>query len=134
MNRNAELQSWQGEIQEFLNWYMGMLEHIQKTREHGYHVFINDVPISIEAFKLRLKSLQNLSTPKLKECKKIKKPLEESIKHQIKALQLETKYCQDIQDGTLAGRLGAGATTFSAVMAGKLLKKSLSEFEAMRTE
>ena len=134
MNRNTKLQSWQEEIREFFEWYAGMLEHIQKTRERGYHTFISDVPISIEAFKLRLEGLQNLSTPKLKECKKIQKLLEESIKHRIKALQLETKYFQDIQDGTLAGRLGAGATAFPAAMAGELLEKSLAEFQAMHKE
>lgn len=134
MNRNIGFQSWKDEIQKSFEWYAGMLEHIQKTREHGYNIFVNDAPISIEAFKMRLERLKNLSTPKFKECKKIKKSLEESIKQQIKALQLETKYFQEIQDTTLAGRFGAGAVTMAAAEAGEMLKESLAEFHAVFKE
>ena len=66
MNTNTELQSWKDEIQEFFEWYAAMLELIQKTREHGYNIFVNDVPISISAFMMRLETLQNISTPKVK--------------------------------------------------------------------
>lgn len=131
MSTNAEIQSWKEAIQEFFEWYAEALEYIPKTREHGYNVFIHNVPIWIEAFKLRLEGLQNLSTPKFKECKKTNRLLEESVKQQIKALQLEAKYFQDIQDSTLAGRFGAGAVTMAAVKAGELLKKSLEEFRTM---
>lgn len=134
MNRDTEIQSWKEEIQEFFEWYTDMLEHIQKTRERGYHVFINDVPISIRAFELRLERLRNLSTPKFKECKKIEKSLEESVRQQVKALQLEAKYFQDIQDSTLAGRFGAGAVTLAATKAAESLKKSLAEFHTLFKE
>ena len=104
MNRNTELQSWKDEIQEFFNWYAEMIEHTQKVREQGYNIFANDVPISIESFNLRLRRLKKISTPKLKECKKIMKSLGDSMKYRIKGLQLEVKYFHDIQDDRLAGR------------------------------
>lgn len=134
MNRNTELQSWEDEIRKAFEWYIGMLEHIQKTREHGHNIFVNDVPISIGAFRMRLEGLQDLSIPKFKEYKKIQKSLEESIEQRIKALQLEAKYFQAIQDRTLAGRFGAGAVVMAATRAAELLKESMAEFDMLIKE
>jgi len=134
MSRNAELQLWINKIQEFFDWYMAILERTQRVRKLGHYAFVNDVSISIIRLNSMLKELNNLSTPKFKEYKKIKKSLEESIKQQIKALQLEAKYFQDIRDETLAGRFGAGAVAMAATRAGEMLKQSLAEFHAMFKE
>lgn len=124
-----ELQSWKKEILSLFEWYAGMLELIEETRERGYHTYINDVQISIESFKLKLERMQNLPNPKLKECNKVKNLLEESIKLQIKMLQLEAKYFMDIQNRTMAGRLGAGAVSQAAVRSMENLKKSQTEYK-----
>ena len=134
MSNSIELQSWKKKIQEYFEWNIDLIERNQRMREKGYNIFAHDVPISLGALKLKLEDLKNLSTPKYKECKKIKKSLEESMKHRTKALQLELKHFQDIQAKTLAGRFGAGATGFSATMADNLLKESLTEFHKMFKE
>ena len=131
MSRNTELQSWKDEIQEFFDWYAEIIEHTQKVREHGYNIFANDVPISIGSLNLRLRRLKNISTPKFKECKKITKSLEDSMKYRIKGLQLEVKYFQDIQDGRLAGRFGTGGVVFWTSMADDLLNESLKRFSSV---
>jgi len=134
MSNSMELQSWKEEIQKYFEWNSSLIERNQKMREKGYNIFSHDVPISIKALELKLEDLKNLSTPKYRECRKIKKSLEESMKHRTKALQLELKHFQDIQAKTLAGRFGAGATIFSATMADNLLKESMTEFHKMFKE
>ena len=128
MEKNEELQQWKREIKEFFEWNADLIERNQKVRELGHNIFVHDVPISIESLKLRLKHLKNLSIPKLKECEKVRKSLEESMKYRIKGLQLELKYFQDIQAGTLAGRFGSGSVSFQISVADDLLKKSMKEF------
>jgi len=134
MSNSMELQSWKEEIQKYFEWNSSLIERNQKMREKGYNIFSHDVPISIKALELKLEDLKNLSTPKYRECRKIKKSLEESMKHRTKALQLELKHFQDIQAKKLAGRFGAGATIFSATMADNLLKESITEFHKMFKE
>ena len=134
MNSNIELQSWKKKIQEYFEWNIDLIERNQRMREKGYNIFAHDVPISLGALKLKLDDLKNLSTPKYMECKKIKKSLEESMKHRTKTLQLELKHFQDMQAKTLAGRFGAGATGFSATMADNLFQESLTEFKKMFKE
>ena len=131
MSNSIELQLWEKEIQDYFEWNTDLIERNQIMREKGYNIFAHDVPISLGALKLKLEDLRNLSTPKYRECKKIQKTLEESMKHRAKALQLELKHFENIEAKTLAGRFGAGATIFSATMADNLLKESMTEFYKM---
>jgi len=134
MKMDIELKTWKEVISKSFEWYTTILEVIQEDREHGYNTFAYHTLTSVEALKLKLNELQNLSNPNIKECKKIKKSLEESIKHRIKALELEIKYFQDIQGGALAGKFGAGAVNMAATRAGETLKESLEEFHKVFRE
>ena len=133
---NTEIKTWKEEIYKSFEWYTGMVERIQSERERGYgelHLSIL-LPSFVGACKLKLTELQNLSNPNIKECKKVKKYLEESFQHRIKELELEIKYYQDIQGETLAGRFGAAAATMAAKKAGELPEESLQEFHKMFKE
>ena len=77
MEKNEELQQWKREIKGFFEWNADLIERNQKVREMGYNIFVHDVSISIESLKLKLEHLKNLSIPKFKECKNVRKSLEE---------------------------------------------------------
>lgn len=81
---NTEIQSWMEAIKGHFSWYIGILKRVKKTRVLGHNIFLNDVPISIKAFQLRLGGLKNLNTPK--EYRGIKKLLIKAMKKQIKPL------------------------------------------------
>jgi hypothetical protein len=131
MVENNDLKKWIETIQDYIEWNLSLIEQTQKVRERGYTIFAYDIPISIEALRLRIEDLKKVTTPNIKDCKKIRKKLEDSMKMRMKGLAQEVKYYQDIQKGTIAGRFGRSSVTFSISMSDSLLEEAIKDFSKL---
>jgi len=127
MVESKDLKKWIETIQGYIEWNLSLIERTQKMRERGYAIFAHDTPISIEALKLRIEDLKKISTPNIKDCKRIRKNLEDSMKMRMKGLEQEARYFQDIQKQTLSGRFGGSSVVFSISVSDDLLKKVIEE-------
>lgn len=122
-----DLKKWIKEIQNYIEWNIETVEQAQRMRERGYDIFAYDTRIAIDSIKLRIEDLNKILIPNIKECKKIRKNLEDSMKYRIKGFEQEIKYFNDIPK-SLTGRFGSGSVTFNISMSDNLLKEAIKDF------
>ena len=128
MAESNNLKQWIATIQDYIEWNIETVERAQKMKERGYDIFAHDTRISINSIKLRIEDLKKIPTPNIKECKKIRKNLEDSMKYRIKGFEQEIKYFNDIPKKSLTGRLGSGSVAFNMSMSDSLLKEVAIDF------
>ena len=127
MVESKDFAEWLETIQEYIEWNLSLIERNQKMRERGSAIFVHDTPISIMSLQMRIEDFKKIPTPNVEECKRVRKNLEESMKLRKKGLEQETKYYEDIQKQTLAGRFGRGSVAFNISMSDDLLNKAIED-------
>ena len=125
------MEEWIETIQDYIEWNLSLIERTQDMRERGQAVFAHDTPISIDALKLRIEDFKGIPTPKNRDCKKIRKTLEDSMKMRLKGLEQELKYYADIQKATRAGRFGRSNVAFDISMSDDLLKTVIADIQEL---
>lgn len=126
---NAELQSWGKAMQKYYEWCAIAFFRLHKAKEHGTYALINEFPVNEKELSLMLEELREISTPKHKECKKIQKTLEESIKNRIKGLKYDVKAFEDP-----SSRSKTAAAAFWMAQALELQKESKEKFASLFKE
>lgn len=123
---NTELQSWAKAMQKYFEWCATAFFRLQKAKEHGTYAFINEFPVNEKELSLMLEELRKISTPKHKDCKKIQKTLEDSIKNRIKGLKYDMEAFEDP-----SSRSKNAAAAFWMTTALELLKQSQEKFYSL---
>lgn len=123
---NTELQSWAKAMRKYYKWCAIAFFRLHKAKEHGTYALINEFPVNDKELSLMLEELTKISTPKHKDCKKIQKTLEDSIRNRIKGLKYDMKAFEDP-----TSRPKNAAAAFWMGMALELLKESQGKFNSL---